>query len=142
MAFQAPTNEQKNALAREFMNLPFPQILTAKLVVEHHPNGRIGIDTTRMFGSLDKKEQEAHSLRIKPDGLDAERLRSVRRSDVIVRFVSGISREIHVEVDVRTDSVIFTLNKIPKRILERKKDQIYADLCTILGPVTVLPKLN
>jgi len=134
------TNEEKNIVAKNFLDLEYPQLLKAFLEVRPQPNGRLAMDTTRIYQGLSEVDQGRHTVRIQPVD-QGDRFRSARRSDVIAKFVSKTCRHIHVSVDVRTDIVTFRLNFIPKKVFEREKNQILLGLQKILVPVTTLPKI-
>lgn len=132
------TNEEKRAVASKFIGLGFPAILSAQLDVLP-TKGKISLDTTRVYKGMSKSDQTQHSFQARLSAGD--HLRTVRRSDVVVRFVTNTCRHIHVTVDPHTDIVTFRLQKMPKGVFERKKDEILEGLCKILSPVTALPKL-
>jgi len=135
------TSEQKNAIVSQVMALGYEKMKDLAIIIPSHRNGTTGIDTTRIFNSLDENKQVSHATKIKAVA-NCEAARAARRSDIIAQYVTATCRFWHATVDVRNSYVTITFQKTPKAVFERENKTIKDGLTEIFKSVTTLPKIS
>lgn len=135
------TSEQKNAIVAQVMALGYEKMKDLAIIIPCHRSDRTGIDTTRIFCSLDENKQRSHTTKIKPVA-DCEASRAARRSDIIAQYVTATCRFWHATVNINNSYVTITFQKTPKAIFERENKTIKDGLTEIFKSVTTLPQIS
>lgn len=108
-----------------------------RVCVPSTKTGVYGINTNALYGSMDEKSQQRHSVTVV--AAVGDQYRNARRSDVIVKWVKSIGNA--VRVDFEQDVAYFSVNKMPSSVLQRRKKEICDAFDTLLKQCSTIATL-
>ena len=111
-------------------------------------SGALGIDTTQLHSISNDSTKYHHSALYKNDSKIGRRnvfddiARQLRQQEIMISVSNSTWTRWHTTVTrsrIRTESVQFSLRKIPKKVFLREKESIFQQLSEIMKYVTTIP---